>query len=150
MPQQLIERIEITAEVANWNTGERKCAEFFLCLREDALSWYSTLDHIIGFNKKVWADVKREFLAAYAPKYSALALCICFQDLWQKSDETVRKFYNPVSDMFINAYKVKPDHTTTYEGNLLGRTQAKMNKAMGQGIKHMQLLMMNTVFLGGL
>ena len=63
-PQQLIERIEIAAEVANWNTDERKCAEFFLCLREDALSWYNTLDHIIGFNKKVWADIKREFLAA--------------------------------------------------------------------------------------
>jgi hypothetical protein len=38
-PQQLIERIKIAAEVASWNTDERKCAEFFLCLREDALSW---------------------------------------------------------------------------------------------------------------
>jgi len=149
-PQQLIERIEIAAEVANWNTDERKCAEFFLCLREDALSWYNTLDHIIGFNKKVWADIKREFLAAYAPKYSARALCICFQDLRQKPDETVQKFYNRVSDTFINAYKVKPDHTITYEGDLMGRTQAEMNKAMGQGIERMQLLMMNTVFLGGL
>jgi hypothetical protein len=32
----------------------------------------------------------------------------------------------------------------------MGRTQAEMNKAMGQGIERMQLLMMNTVFLGGL
>jgi Retrotransposon gag protein len=148
--QQLIERIEIAAEVANWNTDERKCAEFFLCLREDALSWYNTLDHIIGFNKKVWADIKREFLAAYHPKFSARALCICFQDLKQKPDETVQKFYNRVSDTFINAYKVKPDHTTTYEGDLMERTQAEMDKAMGQGIERMQLLMMNTVFLGGL
>ncbi len=69
--QQLIERIEIAADVANWNTDKRKCAEFFLCLREDALSWYNTLDHIFGFNKKVWAEVKKEFLAAYVPKFSA-------------------------------------------------------------------------------
>jgi hypothetical protein len=62
----------------------------------------------------------------------------------------VQKFYNRVSDTFINAYKVKPDHTTTYEGDLMGRTQAEMDKAMGQGIERMQLLMMNTVFLGGL
>ncbi len=32
----------------------------------------------------------------------------------------------------------------------MGRTQAEMDKAMGQGITRMQLLMMNTVFLGGL
>jgi len=32
----------------------------------------------------------------------------------------------------------------------MGHTQADMNKAMGQGIEHMQLLMMKTVFLGGL
>jgi hypothetical protein len=101
-PQQLIARIEIAAEVANWNTDERKCTEFFLCLREDALSWYNTLDHIIGFNKKVWADVKREFLAAYAPKSSARALCICFQDLKQKP---LRSFVNtlPGTDLHWNA-----------------------------------------------
>jgi hypothetical protein len=80
--------------------------EFFLFLREDALSWFNTLDHIIGFNKKVWANVKREFLAAYAPKYSARALCICFQDLRQKSDDTVQKLYSLVLDTFINTYKV--------------------------------------------
>ena len=75
-PQQLIERLEMAATVATWNTDERKCAEFYLCLREDALSWYNSLGHIIGFDVKIWADVKREFLAAYAPKYSARALCI--------------------------------------------------------------------------
>jgi hypothetical protein len=68
----------MAAMVATWNTDERKCADFYLCLREDALSWCNSLGHNIGFYTKVWADVKREFLAAYAPKYSALALCICF------------------------------------------------------------------------
>jgi hypothetical protein len=52
----------------------------------------------------------------------------------KKSDEMVQKFYNRVSDTIINAYKTKPDHTTTYVGNLMGHTQAEMNTAMGQGI----------------
>jgi hypothetical protein len=54
----------MAATVTNWNTDERKYAEFYLCLREDALSWFNSLGHIIGFDTKVWTDVKREFLAA--------------------------------------------------------------------------------------
>jgi hypothetical protein len=34
----------------------------------------------------------------------------------------------------------------TYVGNLHGATQAQCNEIMTQGIMHMQLLMMNTVF----
>jgi len=55
MPQQLVERLEMAAMVANWANDKRKYAEFFLCLCEDVLSWYNTLDHIIGLDKKVWA-----------------------------------------------------------------------------------------------
>jgi len=95
----------MAAKMAAWPDNIRKCKEFFLCLREDALSWYNTLDHIIGFDKQVWANVKKEVLAAYAPKFSAQALCICFQGLHQRPDETVQKFYNQVSDTFMNAYK---------------------------------------------
>jgi len=147
MPQQLVERQEMAATVAAWPDDKRKCAEFFLCLREDALSWYNTLDHIMGFNKESWCDMKREYLAAYAPKYSARALCINFQDLRHKADELVQKLYNRVSD---NAYKTKPNPTVTHEGELYGLTQVQMNKVMGQGIEQMQLLMMNTMVLGGL
>jgi hypothetical protein len=121
MPQHLVERLEMAAMVAKWANDKRKYVEFFLCLSEDVLSCYNTLDHINWFGKKVWDEVKRKFLAAYAPKYSARALCICFQDLRQKPDETVQKFYNRGSDMFINAYKTKPNHTTTYEGDLMGQ-----------------------------
>jgi len=63
----LAERLEMAATMANWADDATKCAEFFLCLREDALSWYNTLYHII-LNKEVWAIVKWEFLAAYTPK----------------------------------------------------------------------------------
>jgi len=64
--------------------------------------------------------LKKKFLEANAPKYSAKALCICFQDLRQKSDETVQDFYNRVSTTFRNTYQSKPAHTTTYVGTLHG------------------------------
>jgi hypothetical protein len=154
-PQQLVERLEKAARVAQWNAlanpGQRKCDEFFLSLRDNALSWYNTLDNIIGFDKEDWDELKKKFLEAYAPKYSAKAVCICFQDLRQKSDENVQDFYNRVSDTFRNAYQTKPDHTVTFVGTLPGTaTQAKCNVVLKQGVERMQLLMLNTVFLGGL
>jgi hypothetical protein len=115
------------------------------------LSWYSTLDNIIGFEKNVGNELKKKFLEAYAPKYSAKALCICFQDLRQKNDGTVQDFYNRVSTTFQNAYQSEPALTTTYVGTLHGGiTQAQADEVMGQGVTRMQLLMLNTMYLGGL
>ncbi len=137
-PQQYIERLEKAARVAQWANDQRHCDEFTLSLRENALSWYNTLDNIIGFNKNNWNDLKTKFLEAYAPTYSAKALCICFQDLRQKADETVQDFYNRVSDTFRNAYQVKPDHTITYEGTMHdGITQAHANEILLQGVTRM-------------
>jgi len=55
-PQQLVERLERASRVAGWdalaNPGQRKTDEFFLSLRENALSWYNTLDNIIGYNRR--------------------------------------------------------------------------------------------------
>jgi hypothetical protein len=150
-PQQYIERLERAATVAQWPDDKRRCDEFVLSLRDNALSWYNTLNNIIGFNKEVWNELKKKFHEAYAPKYSAKALCICFQDLKQKNDETVQDFYNRVLNIFPNAYQSKPAHTTTYMGTLHGAiTQAQADEIMGQGVTRMQLLMLNTMFLGGL
>ncbi len=55
-----------------------------------------------------------------------------------------------MTDTFRNAYRTKPDHTVTYQGNLHGSTQAQCNEIMLQGVNWMQWLMLNTVFLGGL
>lgn len=149
-PQQLIERIERAARVANWNTDELKCDQFFLSLRDEALKWSTTLENIIGFNMENWNDVKQKFLEAYAPKFSAKTLCISFQDLKQRGQEDVQTFYNRVSDTFRNAYKIKPDHVTTFVGDRQGLNQANADTIMAQGLKRMELLMMNTVFTGGL
>ncbi len=155
MLQQLVFRLEKAACVAQWdnlaNQDERKTDEFYLSLREDALSWYNNLDNIFGFNKENWSNPKAKFLEAYAPKYTAKTLCICFQDLHQKPDETVQRFYNRVTDTFRNAYLTKPDHTVTYVGVLPSNLNLnEANEIMLQGVNRMQWLMFNTVFLGGL
>ncbi len=93
--------------------------------------------------------MKTKFLEAYAPKYTAKTLCICFQDLRQKPDETVQRFYNCLTVTFRNAYLAKPYHTVTYQCVLHGFTQAQCNEIMLQGVNRMQWLMLNTVFLGG-
>jgi hypothetical protein len=153
-PQQLIFSLEKASCVAGWdnlqNPDQRKCDEFHLSLRDEALSWYNTLDNIFDFDKEVRDDLKANFLEAYTPRFSAKALCICFQDLQQKPDENVQRFYNRVTDTFRNAYLTKPDHTVTYIGNLYHNNQQECNEIMLQGVNRMQWLMLNTVFLGGL
>jgi hypothetical protein len=152
-PHQLLERINRAKRVANWPDDERVCDEFYLCLRDKAISWSNTLDNIPGFNKNNWADVQREFLAAYATKFTARTLCTSFHDLRQKSDETVQDFYNRVSEVFRDAFLVKPDHVTVHDGTdaeRFGLTVVQAQALMKRGIDNMQLLVMNTMFIGGL
>ena len=121
-----------------------------MCLREKAISWYHTLDNIVGFNKNSWDDLKAEFLNAYAPRFTARTLCTSFQDLRQKTDENVQDFYNRLSDVFRDAYQVKPPVVLTHIGERYGATNAQANEIRLKGVMAMQLLVMNTVFLGGL
>jgi hypothetical protein len=152
-PHQLLERINRAKRVANWADDERVCDEFYLCLRDRAISWSNTLDNIPGFNRNSWADVQREFLAAYATKFTARTVCTSFHDLRQKSDETVQDFYNRVSEVFRDAFLVKPDHVTVHDGTDAERfalTVVQAQALMKRGIDNMQLLVMNTMFIGGL
>ena len=148
-PHQLVKRVERAARVANWANDERKCDEFFLCLRDQGIAWANTLDNIPGFDQKNGTAVKTEFIAAFAPRFTAKTLCTSFQDLKQKSDEPVQLFYNRVSEVFRDAYMIKPDHVLTAT-RVGASTQDEADKIRLQGVMAMQLLTMNTVFLGGL
>lgn len=152
-PQQLIERLTRAARVANWNDDERICDEFFLCLREQAIKWSNTLFNIPDFDRNNWDAVKKEFLAAYAPKYTARTLCTSFHDLKQQTNENVQDFYNRVSEVFRDAFLVKPVHVTTHgglPGDRFNLTEVQAQTIMQVGINNMQLLVMNTMFTGGL
>ena len=167
--QQLVDRIDRAAVIANWDRktadgdagiaaglvagAKRRCDELYLCLREKAMSWYHTLEDIPGFNSNDWNEITREFLEAYAPKYTARTLCVSLQELRQRGEENVQDFYNRVSDSFRNAYQVKHDDLRNFTGPAIDRgtaTVAQANAINLAGVQKMQRNMMNTIFLGGL
>jgi hypothetical protein len=82
----------------------------------------------------------------------ARTLCTSFHDLRQKLDKTVQ-VYNRVSEVFRDAFLVKPDHVTVHDGTAAKRFELTVVQAqtlMKRGINNMQLLVMNTMFIGGL
>ena len=65
----------------------------------------------------------------------------------------MQDFYNRVSEVFRDAFLVKPAHVTTYDGvadECHGLTEVQAALIMKCGIEKMQLLVMNTMFQGGL
>ncbi len=80
-------------------------------------------------------------------------MCTSFHDIKQHNDETVQDFYNRVSEVFRDAFLVKPAHVTTFDGaaeERHGLTEVQAALIMKRGIDKMQLLVMNTMFQGGL
>lgn len=117
------------------------------------MSWYHTLEDIPGFDSNDWNEITKEFLEAYAPKYTARTLCVSLQELRQRGEENVQDFYNRVSDSFRNAYQVKHDDLRNFTGPAADRgtaTEAQANKMNLAGVQKMQRNIMNTIFLGGL
>ena len=173
--QQLLDRIEMAASIANWDAAvaaaaappgadqdarealgrvagaKRRCEELYLCLRGGALSWYHTLGDFPGFDANNWETLKTEFLEAYAPKYTARTLCVSLQDLRQKPEEAVQDYYNRVAESFRTAFKDKPDDLTICDDGILGGTaQDLANTIHLAGVIQMQLYTMKTIFIGGL
>ena len=168
-PQQLVDRIERAAAISNWDAAvgaganadalglakgvKRRADELYLCLRGKAISWFHTLEHIPGFDNANWDALKKEFLDAYAPRYTARTLCVTLQELRQRTEENVQDYYNRVSDAFRNAYKEKPDALKNFDGTNAQQgaaNQAEANVINLLGVQKMQLHMMNTIFIGGL
>ena len=111
------------------------------------------MEHIPGFDNANWGELKKEFLDAYAPRYTARTLCVTLQELRQRTEENVQDYYNRVSDAFRNAYKEKPDALKNFDGVDAQRgaaSQAEANVINLLGVQKMQLHMMNTIFIGGL
>jgi hypothetical protein len=65
----------------------------------------------------------------------------------------MKMYRNRVSEVFRDAFLVKPAHVTTHGGTEAGRfalTEVQAQALMKRGINNMQLLVMNTMFIGGL
>ena len=72
--RHFIKRFETAATIAKWDTDEKKCDEFYMLLREDAITWWETLEDY-NVNTKVWNDVKAQFIKKFEPKATARTSC---------------------------------------------------------------------------
>ena len=117
-PKVLLDRINRAALVANWNTDEEniRVLPHPLILRDRALVWWETLEDSPNDNQEVWADVKKEFLAAYAPRFTAKTTCTNFQEMVQRSNENVHDYFLRVSKAFKKMCEAKPIDILKKEG----------------------------------
>jgi hypothetical protein len=82
------------------------------------------LDNCDNVDKNVWADVQREFLAAYAPSIISRTTCTNFQDLVQRQGENSHDYYLSMS--------IKPSFSTVDNRALASSVLAIPSVAMAQ------------------
>jgi len=145
LPRILIDRIEDAAAIATWDEA-RKIRELKLCLRERAIIWWKSLRDTT-INIAVWDDVKKEFLTAYEPKYTAKTVCANFTDLKQHPDESMNDFLCRIQVAYDRLLDNKPDTITTVRNTMAaGATEAQVK---AEGINDMALFFKHQLFLAG-
>jgi hypothetical protein len=148
-PQVLLDRIERAATIAAWNTDERKATEFYLILRDRALTWWDSLDNT-DINKNNWQQLKTEFLAAYAPKFTARTTCTNFQDLVQRSTEQVHDYYLRVSEAFKKMCEAKPAMIVVVRADPGGADAAHVTAIKKEGVVDTERFFLHQLFIAGL
>ena len=73
----LVDQIETAAQIAGWNKDARKLQEMYMILHDRAVVWWRSLPDA-RINRKVWDNVKNEFLAMYEALYTAKMTCTNF------------------------------------------------------------------------
>ena len=155
-PQVLLARIAKAAPIAGWVTDERKCSEFYMTLRDKAISWWESLDNCENVDKENWEDVQREFLAAYAPRFTARTTCTNFQDLIQRQAETVHDYYLRVTESFKRMCEAKPaaiDAVRAPEPNGMDNNaaaRAQVSAIKKEGLVDMERFFLHQLFIAGL
>jgi hypothetical protein len=149
-PNLLLDRINRAATVAQWNIDERKITEFYLTLCDRAILWWDTLDDNPNINKGNWADIQREFLAAYAPRFTARTTCTNFQDLIQRNNENVHDYYLRVSDAFKKMCEAKPATIATVRIDRGAATADQAAAIKLEGVKDSEGFFKHQLFIAGL
>lgn len=149
-PHVLLDRINRAATVALWNTDDRKISEFYMILRDRALVWWDSLEDMENVDRTVWADVQREFLAGYAPKFTAKTTCTNFQDLLQRSGETVHDYYLRVTEALKKMCEAKPDAINTVRIAIGAAAADVAVQIKREGIKDAERFFMHQLFIAGL
>jgi len=102
----LVDRITKAAVIGAWDDA-RKCAEFYMVLRDKALLWYDSLEHRdVAVND--YDALTTAFVETYEAKFTAKTTCANFSDLSQKQGETVNDFYNRVHAVVKKLGQMRP------------------------------------------
>lgn len=149
-PNLLLDRINRAATVAAWNTDDRKITEFYLILRDRALIWWETLEDSPNVDRNVWEDVQKEFLAAYAPRFTAKTTCTNFQDLIQRSNENVHDYFLRVSEAFKKMCEAKPDAIQTVRADRGAATAEQASAIKKEGVSDSERFFKHQLFIAGL
>lgn len=145
----LVERLENSANIANWADDARKCREFYAILRDNALVWWSNLaDHSV--NNTVWAEVKAAFLKVYEPKYSAKITCTNLSDLVQRPGEQVHDFYLRISANCRKLFLGRPAALSDVRDVPAGVAAADATAIKKQGLDDDAMYVKHQIFIGGL
>jgi len=148
--QLLIERFETAARIANWDTDARKCQQFYLLLRDKAMEWWKSLKRIPDFDLENWANVKRDFLRAYQPKYTARSACANLQELYQKNNETVQDFYLRCLTSYDKLEEIMDPNMLTARLVIQNITPANAALFKKEGIHDTFRFVMQQIFIAGL
>jgi hypothetical protein len=144
-PQFLVDRITHAGTIAGWN-DQRKAEELYMTLRDRALLWYESLASVPGIDRADWATIRREFIDAFAPKYSAKTNCSNFAEMVQRSHESVQDYYLRIWDIFRNMCKSKPAAITVVRTGA-GDPRAAVKL---EGIEDMESFFLHQLFMAGL
>jgi hypothetical protein len=150
LPHVLLDRINRAAVIANWATNEGKITEFYMILHDRALIWWESLDNCHNMDTAVWGNVQREFLAAYASRFTARTTCTNFQDLVDCTNETVHDYYLRVAEAFKKMCEAKPDTITIVRANAGNATAAQAAPVKKEGVTDSQHFFMYQFFIAGL
>ena len=144
-PQFLLDRITHAAAIAGWNP-DRQREEFYMILRDKALVWYEALGRVPGIDRNDWAVLQREFLAAFAPKFTAKTNCSNFSEMIQRPQENVQDYYLRIFDTFRNMCQAKPAAMAVVRADgAAPRAEVKQ-----EGIADMEMFFLHQLFLAGL
>lgn len=149
--RDLIERLEKTAEIAEWATDKRKCEGFYLLLREEALIWWKSLK-AHGVDQENWNAVKTAFLKYYEPKYTASTTCSNLQDLHQRPGEPVHRYYLRLFDALEKFRETQPALGAVRHAPAAGvaLAQADLVAAKKEGADEQDMFMRLQLFVAGL
>ena len=149
--RDMIERLETTARIAEWATDKRKCEEFYLRLRGEALTWWKTLQaHKV--DRENWNAVKTAFLKYFEPKYTASTACSNLQDLHQRSGELVHRYYLRLFNAMEKFRETQPALEAVHHAPAAGvaLAQADLVAAKKEGADEQDMFMRLQLFVAGL